>query len=216
MSVPFVVSSRAAAYRTTSGQVPPATPYTPCMLTTWYRLLHAIGAALLLAGCATYQLPPEIRDPPTPDLSVAEVQAAPLDHAGQFVRWGGKILEVRNRAQVTELEILATPLGDNGVPVVDGSGFGRFIAEVSGFLDPAEYPKDRRITVAGHVKGSQTRTVGSYPYTYPVVASTQVRIWAPAVPDPYWHRYPYYYPPYYPWGWGYPWYPWYPRWPYYW
>ena len=215
-SLPFVVSGRAAAYRTTSGEVPPSAPYTLAMSASSPRLTFVIGAVLLLAGCATYQLPPELREPPVPDLSVAEVQAAPLDHAGQLVRWGGKILEVRNRPQVTEVEVLATALGDSGVPAVDGAGLGRFIAEIPGFLDPAEYPKDRRITVAGPVTGSRTRSVGDYPYSYPVVAATQYRIWAPPVPDPYWHRYPYYGPPFYPWGWGHPWYPWYPRWPYYW
>jgi len=106
---------------------------------------------------------------------------------------------------------------DSGVPSTDGAGLGRFIAEIAGFLDPAEYPRDRRITVAGRVTGTLTRSVGDYPYSYPVVAVTQYRIWAPPLPAPYWHRYPYYYgPPFYPWGWGYPWRPWYPGWPYYW
>jgi outer membrane lipoprotein len=174
------------------------------------------GALALASGCATYQLPPEIRQPPAPDVSVGEVQATPARHVGQSVRWGGKILEVRNRQQVTEIEVLATVLGDNGVPSIDAAGLGRFIAEVPGFLDPAEFPRDRRITVAGRVTGAQTRRVGDYPYSYPVVAVTHYRIWAPPAPEPYWHRYPYYGPPFYPWGWGYPWRPWYPRWPYYW
>lgn len=175
------------------------------------------GVLALLAGCATYPLPPEILNPPIPDLSVAEVQGAPARHMGQPVRWGGRILEVRNRPQVTEIEVLATALGDSGVPSTDGAGLGRFIAEIAGFLDPAEYPRDRRITVAGRVTGTQTRSVGDYPYSYPVVTVTQYRIWAPSPPAPYWHRYPYYYgPPFYPWGWGYPWRPWYPGWPYYW
>lgn len=185
------------------------------MFTASHRPVHAIAAAVLVAGCATYPLPPELRDPPTPDLSIAEVRAAPVQHAGQVVRWGGKILEVRNRPQVTEIEVLATTLGEDGVPQAGGGALGRFIGEIPGFLDPAEYPKDRQITVTGHVTGSRTRSVGDYPYSYPVVAVTHYRIWAPPVPDPYWHRHPYVGPPFFPWGWGYPWYPWYPRSPYY-
>ena len=180
------------------------------------RLALVIGPVVLLAGCVTYPLPPELRDPPAPDVSVAEVQAAPERHAGQSVRWGGTILEVRNRPQVTEIDVLATALGDNGVPLTHGPGLGRFVAEIAGFLDPAEYPKDRRITVAGRVAGTRIRSVGDYPYSYPVVAVAQYRIWAQPAPVPYWHRYPYYGPPFYPWGWGYPWRPWYPGWPYYW
>ena len=146
------------------------------MFTASHRPVHAIAAAVLVAGCATYPLPPELRDPPTPDLSIAEVRAAPVQHAGQVVRWGGKILEVRNLPQATEVEVLATALGDDGVPATGGGALGRFIAKIPDFLDPAEYPKDRRITVAGRVTGSRTRSVGEYPYTYPVVAVTQYRI----------------------------------------
>jgi outer membrane lipoprotein len=189
------------------------------MLARLRRPTLVLGVLALLAGCATYQLPPEIREPPAPDVSVADVQGAPSRHVGQFVRWGGRILAVRNRADVTEIEVLATALGDNGVPSTAGAGAGRFIAEIPGFREPAEYPKDRRITVAGTVTGLRARSVGEYPYSYPVVAVTQHRLWAPPAPEPYWHRYPYYGSPLYPWGWGYPWYPWhpwYPGWPYYW
>jgi len=58
---------------------------------------------------------------------------------------------------------------------------------IAGFLDPAEYPRDRRITVAGRVTGTQIRSVGDYPYSYPVVAVTQYRIW-PRRSGAYWHR----------------------------
>ena len=199
--------------------MPSGAAYTFAMSARSPRLTFVIGALALLAGCATYQLPLEIREPPTPDPSVYEVQAEPAGQAGRWVRWGGRILDVRNRPQVTEIEVLATALGYNGVPAMDESGLGRFIAEVPGFLDPAEYPRDRRITVAGTVTGVRIREVGAYPYDYPVVAVARHVLWAPPAPEPYWHRYPYYGPPFYPWGWGYPWYPWrpwYPRWPYYW
>jgi len=173
---------------------------------------------LALTGCATSGLPPEIREPPVPDVSVAQVQAAPAQYAGQAVRWGGTVLEVRNLPQVTEIEILARLLADRGAPRTDGVGQGRFVAQVPGFLDPAEYPRDRRITVAGTVTGVETRKVGDYPYRYPIVRVKSQRLWADPVPDPYWHHYPYYDPWFYPWGWRYPypWHPWYPGWPHYW
>lgn len=182
------------------------------------RPLHGLFAACLLAlaGCATSTLPPELHDAPTPDVSVAQVQADPVKYAGQAVRWGGVILEVRNLPAVTEIEVLARSLSDGGAPSADGAGQGRFIARIPGFLEPAEYPKDRRITVAGSVVGAETRKVGDYPYLYPVVTVRSHRLWADPVPEPYWHGYPYYDPWYHPWGWGYPWGPWYPRWPYYW
>jgi outer membrane lipoprotein len=184
---------------------------------------HGVGrltpvAAVLAAGCATVQVPRELIEAPVPDLSVGQVQAEPTRHLGQRVRWGGDILAVRNHAVVTEIEILARPLNDSGVPsAADTVGLGRFVAEIAGFVDPTAFPKDHRITVAGEVVRVETRRVGDYPYPYPVVAVRHHRTFAPPVPDPYWHRYPLYAPP--PWGvWGYrgPWGPWYRPWPYYW
>jgi outer membrane lipoprotein len=162
-----------------------------------------------ICGCAT-TLPEAIREPPNPDVAVAAAQASPEQYRGTAVRWGGTLLAVRNRAQVTELEILSRPLGFNGRPEDDGAGMGRFVAEVPGFVDPATLPKDRLVTVAGTVAGATTRPVGDYPYLYPVVRATHYRLWAPPAPEPYWHRYPLAYP-WYPWG---PW--WYRPWPYNW
>lgn len=175
-------------------------------------LLRAWLAGAILgatAGCAT-TLPEAIREPPNPDVAVAAVQASAERYRGTQVRWGGTLLAVRNRPQVTELEILSRPLGWSGRPEDEGPGMGRFVAEVTGFLDPATLPTDRLVTVAGTVAGAETRSVGDYPYVYPVVRADHYRLWAPPVPEPYWHRYPLAYPPY-PWG---PW--WHRPWPYYW
>lgn len=182
------------------------------------RCAWALSLLVLAGGCATTSLPPEIREPPSPDLSLVQVQAAPAKYAGQAVRWGGTVLEVRNLPQITEIEILSRPLAERGAPRTEGSGQGRFVAQISGFLDPAEYPTGRRITVAGTVAGVETRRVGDYPYRYPVVRVKTHRIWVDPPPDPYWHRYPYYDPWFYPWSWRYPypWHPWYPGGPYYW
>jgi outer membrane lipoprotein len=181
------------------------------------RCAWTLSLLVLAGGCATHSLPPEIREPPTPDLSVAQVQTAPAKHVGLSVRWGGVILAVRNLPELTEIEVLSRPLGDSGIPSAERAGQGRFVAQIAGFLDPAEYPKDRRITVAGDVLRTEARKVGDYPYGYPVVAVRSHRLWADPAPEPHWHRYPYYDPPFYPWGYPwYPWHPWYPRWPYYW
>jgi outer membrane lipoprotein len=177
----------------------------PAALRALCLLIPACGTF----GCAT-GLPEAIREPPTPDVAVVAVQASPQQYTGTTVRWGGTLLAVRNRAQVTELEILSRPLGFSGRPEDEGPGMGRFLAELAGFVDPASLPTDRLVTVAGTVTGAATRPVGDYPYAYPVVQVTHYRLWAPPVPEPYWHRYPLAYP-WYPWG---PW--WYRPWPYRW
>ena len=163
-----------------------------------------IAVILTLGGCAT-QVPEPIRNPVTTPVDVVQVQAQPERHLGQRVRWGGTILAVINRERTTEIEVLARPLGRDGAPAFESSGQGRFIVEVTGFLDPAEYPKDRELTVVGVITGHQTRPVGDYPYVYPIVRAETRHLWPEQPP-------PAVYGPAYPWSgpWFGPWYdPWY-------
>lgn len=163
-----------------------------------------IAVALTLAGCAA-QVPESIRDAVTTPVTVDQVQAHPERHLGQRVRWGGTILGVNNGERTTEIEVLARPLEREGAPAFESSGQGRFIIEVSGFLDPAEYPKGRDLTVVGIITGHQTRPVGDYPYIYPVLRAESQYLWPEQPPAAA-------YGPAYPWSgpWFGPWYdPWY-------
>jgi outer membrane lipoprotein len=172
---------------------------------------------LLLAGCAA-RMPAEIRTPSAAPLTAGEARAAPDRHRGSTVRWGGSILAVRNSPETTDVELLARPLDATGRPEPDvaaeSAAFGRFIARFDGFLDPAQYPKDRLLTVTGVLAGVETREVGAYPYRSPVVRATGKHLWPAPEPDwPSWYPEPW---PGAAWpGWGpYPWYggPWYRPW----
>jgi outer membrane lipoprotein len=169
------------------------------------RACLASVIALALLGCAT-DVPKTIRDPSTTPVDVAQVQAQPGRHLGQRVRWGGTIIAVHNKEGTTEIEVLARPLGRDGEPAADASSLGRFFAEAGGFLDPAEYPKDRELTVVGIITGVETRPVGDYPYTYPVVRVESRLLW-PEQPPPAYPAYPWpgpWYDPWYgPFGWPY-------------
>jgi outer membrane lipoprotein len=170
------------------------------------RLLPAL---LLLGGCATSEVPQAIRDEPARSPSVAQAQQAPEPYLGRRVRWGGSVIEVRNRRRTTEIEVLSRPLKADGAPRDDGPGEGRFIALLQGFADPAEYPKDRLLTVTGRLQRVETRPVGEYPYPYPVVEVQSRYLWPepPPPPPPYSYPGPWYDPWYGPWH---PWYgPWY-------
>lgn len=182
------------------------------------RMVHILIAVLIAGGCAS-TVPPAVRDPIPKAPTVGEVQQSPEAHLGQRVRWGGSILAVRNLANSTEIEVLARPLGNDGEPLAEAQGAGRFIARLSGFVDPAEYPAERLLTAVGPVVELVTRDVGEFPYQYPVVAADSRYLWPE--PDPLPGPYPYGYP----WGYGYggfgPWYgpvygpfyrPWYGPW----
>ncbi|WP_245969590.1 Slp family lipoprotein [Thiocapsa rosea] len=178
------------------------------------RRLRIAGLALLvLGGCATGRVPEAIRDSALPSPAVTEVQQRPETFIGQRVRWGGNILNVHNAPDSTRIEILARTLNRSGEPDA-ARGQGRFIVELPGFKDPAEYPKQRRLTVVGPLVRIETRDVGEYPYPYPVVAGDVWYLWPdpPTVATPSPYDYPWYRPWYGPWygPWSGPWYgPWY-------
>ena len=154
-----------------------------------------------LGGCAS-PIPQAIRSTPGQALTVAQVQRDPASVAGQHVRWGGTIIAVNNLADVTEVEVLSRPLDADGEPRIGQPGAGRFIARVTGFVDPAEYQKDRPLTVVGALSGVATRPVGHYAYAYPVVRVETRYLWPKAPPPgaygPY--DYPGWYGPWCPWG----------------
>ena len=129
-------------------------------------------AVILLSGCAG-GVPAAIKDSPVSSASVSEAQQSERRFVGAQVRWGGTILSVRNREATTEIEILSRPTDTSGEPDAEGDGQGRFIAEVRGFLDPAEFPKDRLLTVVGTLDRVETRPVGDYPYRFPIVDAKQ-------------------------------------------
>lgn len=170
-------------------------------------LLAAVLALLL--GCAG-EVPREISSPAPAPLGVREARTAPGQHVGTPVRWGGSILSVENGSETTDIELLARALDARGEPRADAEPDGRFIARFQGFLDPAEYPKGRLLTVSGVVTGAETRPVGDYPYRYPVVQAMGRHLWPEPEPVVYAPGYPGpWYDPW--WGPGYgPWYrPWY-------
>jgi len=165
--------------------------------------------ALTLSGCVT-GTPETIRQGPLASISVAQAQRDAPRFLGQPVRWGGEILSVQNREDTTQIEVLARPLDADGEPRSNAEGDGRFIAEIPEFVDPAEYPQGRQLTVRGRLLWLETRPVGDYPYRYPVVAAEQWHLWpeeparlvVPAYPHPWYD--PWYFDRYRPWHY-YPW-----------
>ncbi len=162
----------------------------------------AVLGTLLMLGCAA-RVPQDIRTPAPAPVTAAAVRAAPERYVGTPVRWGGRILAVRNDAANTDIELLAWPLDAAGEPAQDSGDdarLGRFIARFDGFLDPATYPEGRLLTVSGTVTGVETHDVGDYPYRYPVVRATGRHLWA----KPESVRAPYPSPWYDPWYGGWP------------
>lgn len=154
----------------------------------------------LLGACAS-SIPVAIRTPVDGNIRVDEVQQDPEPFVDSRVRWGGEIITVENMADETQIEILAQNLNKSGRPVSGSKSGGRFIARIDGFLDPEDFPKNRKITIVGLIKGTEEKSVGDYPYVYPVVKAAYYHLWPKEIT--YHHRYydPFYDPFYYPYYW---------------
>jgi outer membrane lipoprotein len=178
---------------------------------TRLRGIAGLLSALLMAACAS-TVPPQVRQAPPDNPALDQVLADTTGYVSRQVRWGGVILETENREKSTWVTLLALPLSKGGRPNVSDNSPGRFIAMVPDFLDPKLYSKDRRLTVTGTVSGSETRKVGEFSYSYPLVAVEYYYLWPVETQLPRGYRDPWYDPWWYdPW-WYDPWYPY--RYPY--
>ncbi len=165
--------------------------------------LALLLTGLILAGCAS-TVPQAIRQAPPEEFTPEQALQDPERLRGAPVRWGGTIAGVENRKDETWLEIVQRPLARGGQPRDTDLSGGRFLARVAGFLDPAIYAKGRLITVAGHLEDPQSRTIGEFPYRYPVVKAGAMQLW-PREAEAVHHYYsPYWVDPWYPWGYPYP------------
>jgi outer membrane lipoprotein len=128
----------------------------------------------LLGACAT----PVFRDI---DNAVAiaanDVQQNPESYRGVAVIWGGRIVAVENRAETTEVEVVAYPLDRDQQPMPDAPSEGRFMLVLPGFVEPFDYPAGRHLTVYGVLSGAQIGRVQEHPYVYPLLRAGKVHVW---------------------------------------
>jgi len=153
----------------------------------------SFAIALLTAGlasCATVPVP----------LQGQFAATTPRDTgASGTVRWGGEIIKVEPKTDMTCFEILSRNLDASARPMSRDPSSGRFIACRAGFYDPEEFERGRDLTVVGRVTGTDRGKVGEFDYAYPHVAADTIYLWPKRVP---YVRQPYYDPFYGPWGYG--------------
>jgi len=170
----------------------------------WFlKVCGGLLALVLLAGCAS-ALPEQIRRAPAGNPELGVVRTAPERYIDSPVRWGGTIARVDNLKGESRIEIVARELLSYGEPRSSDRSAGRFLAYVAGFIDPAIYASGRAVTVSGTLRGSETRLLDQMEYLYPVVRVTSYHLWPE--PEPLYDRYPdpFFYDPWYPFGYPYP------------
>ena len=162
------------------------------------RFAPLLGLSLLVTACAR---PPKALRGDFPPITVRDAQVRSA--VGERVRWGGMIVNAKPGKDVTCFEIVAKPLDGQARPIEGDETFGRFVACVPGFHDPAVYAPGREVTVVGTLAEPRTRRVGDYDYRFPVVKAETVYLWSRREErvvyyDPWydpWGPFPY-------WGWG--------------
>jgi len=98
-------------------------------------------------------------------------------NTGQTVLWGGTILSSQNLKDKTRLEVLAYPVDKQGRLDTDAQPLGRFYGLYNGYLETAEYRKNRWISLTGTFAGMETGKVGDADYRFPLVEITQLHLW---------------------------------------
>ncbi len=154
---------------------------------------------LMAASCSV--IPKNIRSEAVKDVDFNQLVQNADQYIGKTVILGGYIIEVQNMADQTRLLVLQTPLGYEDQPKARDLSQGRFMVVYDGFLDPAVYEKNRKVTVAGTVKGAEKRKIDRYTYPLLVINAIDLYLWEPESQARY-YNYPYYpYSPYYPYPW---------------
>ncbi|MEO7071833.1 MAG: Slp family lipoprotein [Rhodanobacter sp.] len=144
------------------------------------RLLLPLSCLLAVALSACAPAPIYKTAGPATTATPLSVAQSPERFANAQVIWGGRIVQVRNFADHSEIEVLAYALDSSQRPKASDVGSGRFIAQMSGYVEPLDYPAGGLITVAGTLNGSRTGKVGQADYVFPQVNVSQSHVWTVA------------------------------------
>ena len=131
---------------------------------------------LAVAGCAPV-ISPEALKEVDQNVRFEQVLENPDAYKGKIVLLGGEIIKTENFSDKTVIIVLQRSLGYREKPISEGASRGRFIVSAPGFLDPAIYRPQRKITVIGVVAGEEARSLGEIEYTYPIISKRELHIW---------------------------------------
>ncbi|UCD80777.1 MAG: Slp family lipoprotein [Desulfobacterales bacterium] len=170
-------------------------------------LILCLFTLMLQLSCAV--ISEQVREEAEPPLPFKTLLAEADRYRGRIVILGGYILGTRNLESETIIEVLQVPFRWGEEPDLKDRSQGRFKIYHDGFLDPEVYARDRAITVAGEVTGSDYEQIGGDRIQYLKIINREIYLWPefetrprpyPPWPYPYyWYRYPYYPYPYWYW-----------------
>jgi len=139
-------------------------------------LLSGIAfTCILLGACAATPVldTKAVNSAVTPEAVVLNAEP----YQGKTVQWGGQIIAVQNLPQVTEVQVLAYPLNDRGIPRSRAKPIGRFLLRHPGLLDPLDYSAGRWLSSVGTITDLVTITIGQATSKLPVIQDQQIKLW---------------------------------------
>lgn len=140
------------------------------------RTATPLLAALLLAACAgtpaLTDLPERAAPPPN------QVVRTPSQYQGMDVVWGGRVVDVHNFERHSEIEVVGYPLDSRFRPQTGGGDQGRFVILVPDYVEPADYPPGRLVSLTGRLTGIREGHIGERAYTWPEVAPRELYRWS--------------------------------------
>ena len=135
------------------------------------RFLTITIVILTLSACTSI---PEPIQGSYPEITPARVEPGVF---GSSARWGGVILDSKNKDNGTCFEVLSRELDKYLRPELQDATLGRFIACAQGFHDPVIFTKGREITVTGQIQNIEVRKVDDFDYRYPVLKVDDLVLW---------------------------------------
>ncbi|MFQ5445083.1 MAG: Slp family lipoprotein [Nitrospinales bacterium] len=131
---------------------------------------------MFLSGCAPVLSSGVIQQSDT-SVTFPDLVRTPANYTGKTVVLGGTIINLKDLATGTELEVLQRPLGYRMEPLLNDQSGGRFLVLFDQFLDDKIYERGRKITLAVKVVGSETRSLEGIQYTYPILKEKEHYLW---------------------------------------
>jgi len=131
---------------------------------------------ILIGGCAIVPEQIEVADDENL-VSFESIINGSETGQGTKARWGGEIVNVENKKEYSEIEILQYPNNHYGKPRSNLDSEGRFKVQVAGFLDPLVFTEGRLITFIGELGEPTEGVIGEQTYVYPVLLASGYYMW---------------------------------------
>ncbi len=142
------------------------------------KAICTIALAFSISACTV--VPKQIQvaeDTPLVPFEQVITNTNATNSIGEKARWGGKIVSVQNREELSEIEVVYFPESSNGKPRTGEESSGRFKALVPGFVDPLVFEQNRLITIIGNITEPAEGIIGEQSYTYPTLNAVGYYMW---------------------------------------